>query len=59
MAGWRHMFTFIAGASSSGARVARATVETRSFASPCASFASVLAVAGATTKSSAQSASAM
>ena len=59
VAGCFHMFTFMAGASSTGARVASATVVTRSSASPCASGASVWAVAGATTKASAQSARAM
>jgi hypothetical protein len=53
------MFTFIAGATSSGARVARATADGRSSASPCASFASECAVPGATRTISAQSASAM
>ena len=40
---------FIAGAIAIGAVVARHSVLTRSSASPCASFASVLAVAGAIT----------
>jgi hypothetical protein len=53
------MFTFIAGASSSGARDASTTVVTRSFARPCAMRARMSAVAGATAISSAQSASAM
>ena len=59
VAGCCHMFTFMAGATSTGARVASSTAVTRSSASPCAMRASVCAVAGATTTSSAQSASAM
>ena len=50
------MLTFIAGATSSGACVARPIVLTRSSASPWASLANRCAVAGATTSSSAQSA---
>ena len=53
------MLTFIAGATSRGARVARTTAETMSSARPWASFARVFAVAGATITSSAQSARAM
>src|SRR5690606_26270740 len=52
-----HMRWFIAGATASGASVARQTVLTRSSAKPCASLAMVLAVAGATTTRSAQRAS--
>ena len=59
VAGWLHMFTFIAGATSSGARVASSRVEARSSARPQAIFASRSALAGATSTSSAQSASAM
>ena len=59
VAGCSHMFTFIAGATRTGARVASSTAETRSSASPQLSFASVLAVAGARITSSAQSASEM
>ena len=54
-----HMRWFIAGAIAIGAVVARHSVLTRSSASPCASFASVLAVAGAITTCSAQRASSM
>ena len=53
------MFTFMAGATRMGARVASAMVDTRSSARPRASLASRFAVAGATIRSSAQSASAM
>ncbi len=59
VAGWFHMWTFMAGATSTGARVASSRVVTRSSARPCAMRASRWAVAGATTTSSAQSASAM
>jgi len=59
VAAWRHMFTFIEGATSTGARVASRIVETSSSAMPCAILASRSAVAGATTTTSAQSASAM
>ena len=48
VAGWFHMFTFIAGANRTGAVVARYMVERKSSARPCANFASISAVAGAT-----------
>jgi len=51
------MWTFIAGASTSGASVANAVVDSRSSARPQASFAMVLAVAGTIAKTSASSAS--
>jgi len=54
-----HMFTFMAGATRTGARVASSTVVTRSSAIPAAILARVLAVAGATTTASPQSAKAM
>ena len=53
------MFTFIAGATSTGAVVARYSVERKSSAMPCANLARMLAVAGATTSASAHCASAM
>ena len=59
VAGCSYMFTFLAGATTSGARVARQSVVSRSFARPCASRASTWAVAGATSTTSAQSASSM
>ena len=59
VAGWFHMLTFIAGATSNGARQASATVVARSSAIPCASRARMSPVAGAITNSSAQSASSM
>ena len=54
-----HICRFIAGASTSGAVVARHRVVRRSSASPCASRASTLAVAGATSTMSAHRASSM
>ena len=54
-----HMLTFIAGATTSGARVASSTVVRRSSAIPCAIFAITFAVAGAITTASAVSASRM
>ncbi len=53
-AGCSHMKWFIAGARTSGALVASAESETISSAMPCANFASISAVAGATTKRSAR-----
>ncbi len=53
------MFTFMAGASSTGARVAKTTADSRSFAIPAAKRAKASAVAGATTTRSASSASRM
>ena len=58
-AGWPHIFSFIAGARTSGAVIASRTVDSRSSAMPWASFARQLAVAGATTMISARSASEM
>ena len=52
-----HMFTFMAGASSTGARVASTTAASRSSAMPAASRAMTSAVAGATSTRSAWSAS--
>ena len=49
-----HMPTFMAGATSMGARVARAVVESISSANPQASLARMLAVAGAMANSSAR-----
>ena len=53
-----HMFTFMAGATRMGARVASAVVESISSASPHASLARIFAVAGAMQNSSARFASA-
>jgi hypothetical protein len=53
------MCTFIAGATTTGARVASSTVVSRSSAMPCAILASTFAVAGATSTTSAVSASRM
>ena len=47
MAGWSHMWLFIAGATSSGAGDASAALVSRLSAMPAASLASVLADAGA------------
>src|SRR5690606_38840864 len=57
VAGWAHISRFIAGASASGASVARHRVLTRSSASPWARRALVLALAGAMTMRSGQRAS--
>ncbi len=54
--GFSHMFTFMAGASRTGARVASATVVRRSSAIPAASRAMTSAVAGAISSRSASSA---
>jgi len=53
------MLTFMAGASSTGARVASTTAVSRSLAIPAASRAMASAVAGATIRRSASSASRM
>ncbi len=53
VAGWVHIRTFIAGATSTGLSVASSTVLARSSASPAAIFASMSALAGATTTRSA------
>ena len=53
------MCTFMAGATTTGARVTSSTVVSRSSAIPCASLASRLAVAGAISIKSAVSASVM
>ena len=53
VAGWSHMRTFMAGATSTGLSVASSTVLARSSASPAAILASILALAGATTTRSA------
>ena len=50
---WCHMRTFIAGTASTGLSVASSSVVARSSAIPFAIFARILAVAGATTTSSA------
>ena len=52
VAGWSHMAGFIAGATSTGARVASRMVLARSSASPFAILASRSAEAGATTTAS-------
>src|SRR5579883_1029285 len=52
VAGWFHIFTFIAGATITGAVVARYIVVRKSSAIPCANLARMLAVAGATTSAS-------
>ena len=57
--GFVHMFTFMAGASKTGARVASTTAASRSSAIPAAIRAMKSAVAGATTSRSASSASLM
>ena len=45
VAGWAYIWTFMAGARTTGARVVtRSRVESRSSASPCASLARILAV---------------
>ena len=49
VAGFSHISTFIAGATSSGQRRARHSVDSRSSARPCASLAMKSAIAGATT----------
>ncbi len=49
VAGWFHMRTFIAGATSSGPSCASAASTTTLSAIPCASFARVFAVSGAIT----------
>ena len=51
VAGCSHIFTFIAGATITGAVVASNIVDKKSSASPCANFASISAVAGATISS--------
>jgi hypothetical protein len=51
-----NMFTFMAGATRTGARVASKSVESASSAIPCAILPRTLAVAGATRSSSAASA---
>ena len=53
------MPVFIAGATTTGAFVARSVEESRSSARPCAIFARMFAVAGATTTRSAAAASEM
>ncbi len=53
------MFVFMAGARSTGARVARYKADRKSSARPCANFARLLAVAGATSSKSIVDASAM
>ena len=55
VAGCAHIRWFIAGATSTGPRCASAASVSTSSASPCASFASVFAVSGATTSRSARS----
>ena len=57
MSGFSHMFTFIAGASRSGALLASTTAVKRSLAIPAARRAIASAVAGATISRSASSAS--
>ena len=59
VAGCSHIFTFIAGATITGAWVAKNRVVRKSSASPWANFASMLAVAGATTRASVDCASPM
>ena len=59
VAGWFHIFVFIAGARTTGPVKARYVVVRKSSANPCASFARMLAVAGAITRASAACASAM
>ena len=54
MAACSYMWLFIAGASTSGAVQASAALVSRLSARPCASFASVLADAGATQNTSAR-----
>ena len=54
VAGCSHIAGFIAGATSTGARLASSTVEAKSVVSPCAMRASILALAGATTIRSGQ-----
>ncbi len=49
VAAFSHISTFIAGASMSGQRRARHSADSRSSASPCATFAMKSALAGATT----------
>ncbi len=58
-AGCSHILTFMAGATSTGASVARYMVVRKSSAMPWANLARMLAVAGATTRASAHCASAM
>ena len=57
--GLSHMLLFMAGASSTGARVASTTAASRSLAMPAAKRAMASAVAGATTTMSAREASSM
>ena len=58
MAGWRYMRSFMAGATSTGQSAASAAVHSRLSACPWASLASVLALAGAITYTSARATSA-
>ena len=58
-ASWAHMFEFIAGASSTGAVVARYREQRKSSAIPPANLPMMLAVAGATSSRSIDEASAM
>ena len=58
MAGFRYIRLFIAGATATGQAAASAAALSRLSACPCASLASVLAVAGAIRYSSARSTSA-
>ena len=59
VAGWVHIFVFMAGAHITGARVASSTVLARSEAPPDAARDIRFAVPGATTTRSGQSASSM
>ena len=59
VAGCSHIFTFIAGATITGAFVARYNVPRKSSAMPCANFPMTSAVAGATSRRSIRCATAM
>ena len=59
VAGWFHMLTFMAGATTTGAVVARYNVVRKSLAMPCANFARMSAVAGTTSNASIAWATAM